>query len=153
MRHVRHVFQYLLLVGLPFAGLLGVLHTGRGLAAPMAVHGPFHLETIDAGAGTCLRTVLADSTLAITQSGERIGLSIGSHGLGLAGRLDGRRLSAAGELPATAGCPARARIRLEAQATRDAGRLSLAGTLQTGCAGCDSATFDAVQPRRPAAGR
>ena len=36
---VRHLVAYLLFVGIPLAGLLGVLRLGQGIRAPQAVHG------------------------------------------------------------------------------------------------------------------
>jgi hypothetical protein len=147
VQHVKHVFQYLLLVGVPFVGLLGVLRVGRDLTAPMAVHGDYHAGRMDSDGGPCPRTLLADSTLTITQSGGRIEVLVGAHAVRLSGRLEGDRLSASGELPAADGCPAGERVSFEAQATRTAGRVTLEGRMQAECAACGSARFDATSPR------
>jgi len=60
---VRHLVAYLLFVGIPLAGLLGVLRLGQGIRAPQAVHGRYvvtHLES----PGTCQAYLLSgDSSL------------------------------------------------------------------------------------------
>ena len=78
MAHVKHLVQYLALVGLPFLGLLGVLRIGRDMIAPMAVHGRYTVAVIGGTGGPCLGELLADSALVVSQSGERIEVRLGS---------------------------------------------------------------------------
>jgi hypothetical protein len=61
---LKSFFTYLVLVGLPAAGLLGILHVGRGLDAPSAIGGEWRIA-----AGP-----LAGSTFVVQQSGEHLSL-------------------------------------------------------------------------------
>jgi hypothetical protein len=153
MAHVKHIVQYLALVGLPFLGLLGVLRIGRDLTAPMAVHGTYLVTTTGGTGGSCLRELLADSHLGVTQSGERIQVRLGLPAVRLAGQLTGNRLHAEGQLPATTTCPSGEPIRFEGLATRVAGQVRLDLQLRAECAACGSLTFEASRARRePVAG-
>ena len=153
MAHVKHLVQYLMLVGLPFLGLLGVLRFGRDMTAPMAVHGTYLVTTTGGTGGPCLRELLGDSSLAVTQSGARIQVRLGQRAVRLDGQLDGNRLRAEGELPTTTTCPSGEPIRFEGLATRVAGRMRLDLQLRAECAACGSLTVEASRPRRePIAG-
>ena len=153
MAHVKHVVQYLMLVGLPFLGLLGVLRFGRDMTAPMAVHGTYLVTTTGGTGGPCLRELLGDSSLAVTQSGARIQVRLGQRAVRLDGQLSGNRLRAEGGLPTTTTCPSGERIRFEGIATRVAGQVRLDLQLRAECAACGSLTVEAAQPRaKPAAG-
>jgi hypothetical protein len=153
MAQVKHLVQYLMLVGLPFLGLLGVLRIGRDMTAPMAVHGTYLVTTTGGTGGSCLRELLADSSLAVTQSGERIQVRVGRRAVRLDGQLNGNRLRAEGELPTTTTCPSGEPIRFEGLATRVAGQVRLDLQLRAECAACGSLTLEAFRARRePVAG-
>ncbi|MBD0321213.1 MAG: hypothetical protein ICV87_12810 [Gemmatimonadetes bacterium] len=61
---MKSFFTYLFLVGIPAAGLLGILHVGRGLDAPRAIGGEWRIA-----AGP-----LAGSRFVVQQSGEHLSL-------------------------------------------------------------------------------
>ena len=71
---MRHLISYLLFVGIPLAGLLGVLRVGQRIPAPRAVHGAWAVQPMAASGRVCTRYLLsdADSTLTITQSGRQL---------------------------------------------------------------------------------
>lgn len=61
---MKSFFTYLVLVGFPAAGLLGILHVGRGLHAPRAIGGEWRIAA----------RPLAGSTFVVQQSGEHLSL-------------------------------------------------------------------------------
>jgi hypothetical protein len=151
---VRHLLAYLVFVGIPFAGLMGVLRLGQGIRAPQAVHGRYavtHLES----AGTCQAYLLSgDSSLTMTQSGREVTASLGRAGaITLRGRVDGSTLTLAGVvpvLPALAACPVGDTVRLVGQARRAPDHGHLDGTLAfVRCADCAATEFHAVRQLHP----
>ena len=130
---MKSLLLYLVLVGLPLAGLFGILRLGSRLEAPPAIGGAW---AVTAAPGAAL-----PDSLHLSQSG--VHLSVTAGGAKLSGRLEGGALSAAA--PAGAGpCAASLRARVEASAGRMAGTLSLPPR-------CQPAAFGAV--RRPPAKR
>lgn len=95
----RVVLDYLVLVGLPFLGIAGVLHLGEGAASQPAVAGLWHLDAdLNANKDTPCATRLArfqKPDMLISQSGLFLEISLynapGDH---LVGRLEGSRFSA-----------------------------------------------------------
>jgi hypothetical protein len=148
MAHVKHLVQYLTLVGIPFLGLLGVLRLGRDVTAPMAVHGTYVIAATGGTGGRCLRALLTDSTLVITQSGEQIEVRLGRSAVLLDGHLTGNRLSAEGPLPGIGACAAGQPIRFEGLAIRTGQQVRLDAQLGAECAACGSLTVEASRPRR-----
>ncbi len=71
------IIAYILLVGLPILGLVGILKTGRGKSAPISVDGTwtFQADPSRLAALPCGKS-LATSDLAISQSGESFTLSL-----------------------------------------------------------------------------
>lgn len=148
---VRHLVAYLLFVGIPLAGLLGVLRLGQGIRAPQAVHGRYvvtHLES----PGTCQAYLLSgDSSLMMTQSGRQVTATLGrAAAVTLRGSVDGTTLTLAGvvppALPRQAGCPAGDTVRLVGQARRAPDHGHLDGTLAfLRCADCNTTGFHAVR--------
>jgi hypothetical protein len=145
---VRHLLAYLVFVGIPFAGLMGVLRLGQGIRAPQAVHGRYavtHLES----AGTCQAYLLSgDSSLTMTQSGTQVTASLGRAGaVTLRGHVEGSTLTLVGVvpvLPAQAACPAGDTVRLVGQARRAPDHGHLDGTLAfLRCADCSTTEFHA----------
>jgi hypothetical protein len=147
---VRHLLASLVFVGLPFAGLMGVLRVGQAIRAPQAVHGRYtvtHLES----AGTCQTFLLSgDSSLMMTQSGRQVTATLGRVGaITLRGSVEGSTLTLSGvvpALPAQAACPAGDTVRLVGQARRAPDHGHLDGTLAfLRCADCVTTGFHAVR--------
>lgn len=88
---MKALVQYVLLVGIPILGVLGVLHLGQGLSAPHAVSGLWDITPSDSGQAasvTCscptVTDTLATQTLTVEQSGPKLVLELGNlrtHGL------------------------------------------------------------------------
>ena len=115
---MRHLLAYLLFVGLPLAGLLGVLRLGQGIRAPQAVHGQYAVTRLEA-ADACGSFLLSgDSTLTLAQSGRQVTAALGPGGtVALRGALSGSELTLAGVLPPgaaprQAACPVGDTLRL-----------------------------------------
>ena len=152
---MRHLFAYLVFVGLPFAGLMGVLRLGQGITAPQAVHGAYAVTQVD-GANACQSALLSgDSSLTLSQSGRQVSATLGPGGaVTLRGAVSGSEIALAGVLPlgATprrAACPIGDTVHLTGLVRRapDHGRLE--ATLRfSRCADCPAASFSAM--RRPA---
>ena len=71
---MRHLLAYLVFVGLPLAGLYGVLHVGQRIAAPMAIHGSYAVVPMAPSAFACYAYLLggADSSVTVAQSGRQV---------------------------------------------------------------------------------
>ena len=148
------VIAYILLVGLPIAGLLGVLKTGRHLSAPVSIDGNWKVEaTADAATSSaCFQSVswLHDSPLAISQSGPGLVLSWNGVTKPVAsGSLDGNAIKAS--IPAGSASTSCGGENFNLVATVDPKsepRL-FTGTLTVdGCATCSALDIRAVrQPR------
>ena len=151
------VIAYILLVGLPLLGLVGVLKSGRSLNAPFSVDGAWKM---DAGAahpsaapcGDFLSSV-SNSPVSISQSGTSLVIGLG--GKTTAGSLNGKIIKAqfaGANSPNPTDCSDRS---LAMTATLDplteprtlSGRLSVEG-----CASCAPVEFRAVKQPRPAGG-
>jgi hypothetical protein len=86
---LRAPLVYLALVGLPVAGLIGVLRAGTGLEAPPAIAGEWVLEA--GAASTCAGT----ERIAIEQSGRFLQVRSATEGSeATEAHLDGARLAA-----------------------------------------------------------
>src|SRR5688500_17015679 len=99
---MRHLLAYLLFVGLPLAGLYGVLHVGQRIAAPMAIHGAYAVAPTAPSAFACYAYLLggADSSVTVAQSGRQVVVTLGPRReVDLRGRLQGSHLTAAGVIP------------------------------------------------------
>ena len=106
------------MVFLPIAGVLGVLHAGRGLRAPHAIGGEWRL------AGE-----LAGTSFVVNQSGEYLSIDLSTGGnVRLRGRLRGDTLELDG--PGPESCPTSLRAVLDAS-TRPR---RMTGALVRGCA-------------------
>jgi hypothetical protein len=96
---MRHLLSYLLFVGVPFAGLLGILRLGQNLDAPTAVHGAYAVQPMAPTGLFCYRYLLTagDSTIQLTQSGKQLVGGLGPDGdVNLTGTLSGADLSLEG---------------------------------------------------------
>lgn len=104
-----------MMVFLPIAGVLGVLHAGRGLRAPHAIGGEWRMTGEPAG-----------TSFLVQQSGEY--LSIDLSGVRLRGKLRGDTLELGA--PGPQSCPASLRAVLDASARPR----RMTGALASGCA-------------------
>ena len=148
---VRHLLAYLVFVGIPRAGLLGVLQLGQSIRAPQAVHGRYavtHLES----AGSCQAYLLSgDTSMVMAQSGRQVTATLGRTGaVTLRGRVDGSTLTLSGIVPAAlpreAACPAGDTVRLVGHARQAPDHGHLDGTLVfLRCADCLTTAFHAVR--------
>jgi hypothetical protein len=152
---MRSLFSYLLFVGVPLMGLLGVLRWGQGLEAPLAVHGAWAVQPMPATGRVCTRYLLsdADSTLTISQSGRELTAALGpGHEVALRGSLTGDEVALEGVIqpgatPRFVACTVGDTVRL-------VGRVSTAGQfreLEAGiwfseCADCGPIEFTAARP-------
>lgn len=129
---------YLLLVGLPLAGLMAVLRLGTAIEAPPAVGGPW--KVVEGG-----RCSVPDSLFGVDQSGRFVHVVLPGRP-DIPARLTGPALAADGgaRTDVSPGCASSAvRIRLRAD-----GRVArrLVGTVGIpGCAACPETRFEAVR--------
>lgn len=153
---MRHLFAYLLFVGVPFAGLLGVLRLGNGIAAPMAVHGSYAVAGMADGRAPCYAYLLtgAESTFTVAQSGRQLTVTLGpAANVTLTGTISGADVTldgvlAFGTTPDSVLCARGDTIRAVARAHRDERVKRLDATLfTTSCAECAPITFRASRPR------
>jgi hypothetical protein len=152
------VIAYILLVGLPVVGLVGVLKSGRALAAPISVDGIWQLQVDPAqvSALPCgkLLAYTPDTALAISQSGKNFTLSLTNGSKSTAsGVLDGTTLKAS-LVPAARsdepGCGNGREISLVATVDPKAEPRLLAGELSvSSCPSCASVEFHAVRLAPP----
>jgi hypothetical protein len=161
---MRHVLSYLLFVGVPLAGLLGVLRVGQWIEAPRAVHGSWAVQPMAASGRVCTRYLLsdADSTLTISQSGSQLTGSLGPEAeVGLRGSLTGNEISLEGVIqpgatPRYVGCTVGDTLRLTARFSASRGLRQLEAQLwSSACTDCGAVGFTAARPyqyygRRPA---
>ena len=133
---LKSFFTYLVLVGFPAAGLLGILHVGRGLDAPRAIGGEWRIA-----AGP-----LAGSTFVVEQSGEHLSLMLPvDGGIQLRGksRGDTLRLSHAGSaISGAEACSPVQGTTLRAVLDLSAG-VRMTGAAAIGGDGCPAIPFEA----------
>lgn len=93
---MKALLQYVLLVGLPILGVLGVLQLGEALVAPKAVAGIWRLESArgPAPVSSCPdRAEVADvEAFTLSQSGPKLTFELGK--LTAYGAIDGRAVQA-----------------------------------------------------------
>ena len=149
------VIAYILLVGLPLLGLVGVLRSGRSLNAPFSVDGAWKIQAADghASAAPCadFLSLASNSPVSISQSGTSLVIALG--GKTTTGTLAGKTIKAqfaGAENPNATDCKDRS---LTLSATLDplteprtlSGRFSVEG-----CESCVPVEFHAVRQPRPA---
>jgi hypothetical protein len=156
------VIAYILLVGLPLLGLVGILKSGRGLTAPFSVDGSWKIESAvsrlpASPCGNFLSSVSA-APLSILQSGKSLVVTLSGGTKTTTGTLDGKTLKAqfvaADRSGADQSGPAECGYRsLTLTAILDplAEPRTLSGTLAVeGCGSCTPLEFHLVrQPKSP----
>lgn len=152
---MRSFFSYLLFVGVPLAGLLGVLQVGQGLEAPLAVHGAWAVQPMPAPVRVCTRYLLtgADSSLTISQSGRELTATLGpTSNVALRGALDGYEVALEGVIqpgatPRYVACTVGDTVRLEGRVSKAAPLRELeAGLWFSACAECGPIEFTVARP-------
>jgi len=153
----RFIIAYILLVGLPLAGLAGVLRAGRHLTAPISIDGTWKVEVSAnrPAAQPCDQAIssLLSSSLSVSQSGKTVELTLnGSSKTVVPGHLEGSDLKAS--LGERSGCPADQAVTLMASVDPKSEPRSMAGSLSVaGCASCAQLEFRAVrQPKTQSGG-
>jgi hypothetical protein len=151
------VIAYILLVGLPLLGLVGVLRSGRSLNAAFSVDGSWkvQLEAAHASAAPCgdFLSSVSNSPVSISQSGTSLVIGLG--GQTTIGTLTGKTIKAqfaGAENPNASDCRDRS---LALTATLDplSEPRTLRGTLSVeGCESCAPVEFRAVRQLRSAGG-
>ncbi len=138
---MKSVLLYLILVGVPVLGVLGVLRLGEQIVPPAAIGGRWQVE---GGGGAC---VVPGGTFSVAQSGEFLHVSISGRA-DLPARLRNGVLSAEGGArdgisPGCGQSPVRIRARV-GSGERMEGSIGMPG-----CAGCPLQPFSAVRVVSP----
>ena len=136
---VKSALLYIVLVGLPVLGVLGVLRLGERITPPAAIGGEWRVE---GGGRTC---VVPGGRFRIEQSGEFVHVAIPGR-TDVPGRLRGGVLTASGGArdEFSPGCGQGA-VRIRARAgTGVAERIEGTAGIP-GCAGCPLAPFVAIR--------
>ena len=148
------IIAYVCLVGIPLLGLIGILHGGRRLQAPLAVGGNWNLEAdFSSWAGKPCGDLLASAkqpALSISQSGTTLVVALNNpQATTLAGTVEGTSLTVGDEEPASLeseSCNAAQALRLNGEVNRDGAHCRLTGTLKlNNCASCAVIAFQAVR--------
>ncbi len=154
------VIAYILLVGLPLLGLVGILKSGRRLAAPFSVDGDWKIESSHPAVSSCgnFLSSVSNAPLSISQSGKSLVVTLRGGTKTTTGTLDGKTVRAqfAGTVRSGTDKSGAAECgdgSLTLAATLDplAEPRTLSGTLSIeGCGSCAPLEFRAVkQPRSP----
>jgi hypothetical protein len=156
------VIAYILLVGLPLLGLVGILRGGRSLTAPFSVDGAWKIESgvsrLPASPCGNFLSLVSNAPLSISQSGKSLVVTLTGGTKTTTGTLDGKTVRAqfAGTVRSGAdksGAAACGDGSLTLAATLDplAEPRTLSGTLSIeGCGSCTPLEFHAVrQPKSP----
>jgi len=158
---MRLAVWYIVFVGLPVAGLVGILRLGERLTPPQAVHGSY-VVALDSGtkANPCLAHLLVNRrpSLIVSQYGPRLEVRIGADGsVVLRGSIVESTVSATGSLPRgvlakTAGCLPGDTLTLSATVERIGTERLLTGRLALrGCSECPPFAFRATRSRHEVA--
>lgn len=153
------LIAYILLVGLPLLGLVGVLRAGRRVSAPISVDGAWKLESASAISLSqpCAKSIasLQDSTMAISQSGRSLVLTLNS-GANATGQgvIEGTAIS--GTIPLNDGpaedsaCGKNSVLTLTGNIDPKAEPRSLTGIIVVdGCSSCATMNYRAVRQSSP----
>ncbi len=152
----RFLIAYVLLVGVPFALLLGVLHFGRNLAAPFSVQGiwGFTENSVDLALSGCQRdSARTDLPMYISQSGQHVVIEFQPLlKTAAVGEIQGTELTAATPSRAhsavTSACDASQTYSLTATVDPKAQPPTIAGIFHLdGCASCPPIPFRAIRKR------
>ncbi len=150
---------YVLLVGAPLLGLLGILRSGQHLAAPVSVGGTWNLEdNLTPLTGSECRAAFANISqpfFAISQSGSLLTFTLNNpQQTTLPGTIRQNTVTMGSELSAedaSPDCTHPQAIRLRAALGQQGLQRSLIGTFSiAGCSDCPALPFRAVRQSLPA---
>ncbi len=121
---LRAILLYLLLVGTPVLGILGLLRVGQSLTPPISMRGTWtvqlSLQTADSTSCASAVSGSDQAVLAISQSGPQLQLILkGKEWIALAGEIHDTTVTAEGP-SASAGAGASSSIHLNARVDRQA---------------------------------
>jgi len=153
------VIAYTLLVGLPLAGLAGVLKSGHSLRAPVAIEGTWKIDStsLHTAGQSCEKAVsaLAASSFLISQSGKTLTFTLQNAAQTSGdGSLDGTSVNVplAVTDSAVQGCAAGQAVVLTGTIQPDSDPRSISGLIWVAeCPACATIQFHAV--RQPKAQR
>jgi len=154
------VIAYVLLVGLPLAGLAGVLKSGHSIKAPVAIDGTWNVDStsLHTAGQSCDKAVsaLAASSFLISQSGRNLTLTLqNANKTSGDGSLDGTSLNVPlavtdSQMPA---CAAGQALVLTGTIQADTDRRSMSGLMWVAdCPACATMRFHAVRQARTQGG-
>lgn len=154
----KFIITYVLLVGLPIAGLVGILKRGYRLVAPVSVDGNWKLviDTRRLATLLCLNSVspVSDASVAISQSGKELVFNLNTDPRPVAtGSITGNVIKAS-VLPSLEeskgqSCASDRRISMSAMVDSKADPKAMSGSLSSdGCSFCPPVQFHAVQQAR-----
>jgi hypothetical protein len=146
----RLVVSYVLLVGIPLLGVVGVLGAGRRLTAPISVAGSwdFNIDPSGSEAQSCIAGlgVTRSTVMDISQSGRYLTLTLNSQPkLGLQGTLRGTTVVANFTSPLETSCDRASGFSMTAEIDKAAPRMMSGMWKFDGCPSCGSANFQAVR--------
>jgi hypothetical protein len=160
MNKGKLVRDYVLFVGVPLLALVGILHAGKHLAAPVALHGDWNVQA-DFGPWQgvpCGVQLLKSSPLLlrIDQSGGDLTVTLNDlAGTALPATVNGFSLATTlptgeGTAPAplsSSGCLGSQSLRIQATVNQHEKQRTLKGTFSLdGCASCPPIAFSATRP-------
>jgi hypothetical protein len=147
----RFVVAYILLVGLPLLGLVGVLKVGHSVSAPVSIDGAWKLDVDNPVSGPCGKALasLPTSAFNISQSGKNLVLNLNSRPAGSA-TIDGNRFNGVLELSDVPvddqACPNHSTLHLLASVDAKTEPRVMTGTISVnGCARCATMNYQAVR--------
>jgi hypothetical protein len=161
MSNRKLMVAYVGLVGIPLLGLMGILHAGQRLRAPIALGGNWNVEAdFSPWSGKPCGGLLGagkQPLLAISQSGERLLLTLNNpEETVLAGSIRGTALSAGPDeasAPAGGQCTAGQAIDMAGEVSQDGEGRALTGVFRlNGCQECAPVSFHAVRQAAPKRG-
>lgn len=145
---------YLLLVGLPFLGLLAILRVGSGIVPPRAIGGVWDVELAgDAAPTGCPGLAFGSDSgeMRVSQSGERATVQL-SDAAGTSFSIELREDTLTGSIPASEPRGCTRTTTLSARVASEAGGGTMTGELRVAdCPDCPTVALRAT--RRPGATR
>ena len=154
------VIAYILLVGLPLAGLAGVLRSGRGISAPISIDGTWKVEpsSVHSTGQSCDQALSSFpvSAFAISQSGKTLTLTLTNPAKTSAeGSILGKNLKVVmGTTDSTAaGCAAGQALALTATVVPGSEPRSMSGVVSVSdCPSCAAIEFKAFRQAKSQSG-
>lgn len=154
MSSTKLALAYFCLVGIPLAGVVGILWFGQRLVAPLSVSGSWNVE-MDLGAlrsHPCMESLvrIRQPFLDVSQSGNTLIVRLGDRQQTiLPGSIRLTKLRIGATSAQTRDCHDPRLFQLEATVNGPGDRRTLTGRLAiAGCAGCEAIPFSAVRRTR-----